>query len=374
MRFTIGVAYSLTASAVIVGFVGCSNGGSQTAYLPGEVPGRDSQAVQGQALGSNPSQRAQNPFGSAAPGKALTPLGFVIPAAAGKPLVFVGDDMNNVVDIYLQTGKNKMVGQITGLNFPGSLATDASGNVYIPNSLGSAGGNVTVYAPPYTGSPMLTLGDPDGSPLAVAVSTDGVVAVVNFCNAPSCGFATGSVDFYPKGATTPCAMVTNRRLSDLYGGAFDDKGRLYVSAEHPTGGPAIIGEIRGECNAKTMMALSTTNPIGPAGGGIHVDRAGRIAIAVTGGFSSNPAEILTFKQPTMGALGLPVWTTPLTNTADFCAFDFAFLPSGRNLYVGDGCGKAVERYGFPNGGSAEKTIAFPNGAPYGIAVTPPLEP
>jgi hypothetical protein len=297
------------------------------------------------------------------------------PDAVGKPLLFVGDYTNNVVDIFLQAGKNKMVGQITGLNGPGGLATDTSGNLYISNYGGSTGGNVVVYAPPYTGSPILTLNQAGYFAWTVAVSATGVVAVVNICNAPSCATGSGSVNFYAKNSTMPCATLTDPNLTQLVGGTFDDKGNLFILGQGPAPSySTIAGEIRGGCKAKKIVLFTTNDPIGTGAASVHVDKADRIAISVSGVSSSNPAVIKTFRQPKMGSLGDPVSVTPLTSTANLCFFDFAFLASSRNLYVGDACGSAAEEYDFPTGGSAEKVIAFPGAVPFGVAVTPSLVP
>ena len=68
--------------------------------------------------------------------------------SVGKPLLFVSDVSGNVVDIYRQSGKNKMVGQISGLNLPGGLATDAARNLYV-----TTGSSVAVYAHPTPNPP-----------------------------------------------------------------------------------------------------------------------------------------------------------------------------------------------------------------------------
>ncbi len=372
MSISNAVDRAAIASVALAMLAGCS-GGSLTAATPvGQTASADTKSAQEQAVqGGRNEMGIWLRKGSIVSGLRVTTPSFLSPDAVGKPLLFVADDTNNVVDIYRQAHKKKMVGQITGLSFP-AVATDTGGRLYIANSSGSAGGNVLIYTPPYTGSPILTLSDAGYSPYAVAVSSTGVVAVVNLCNAPSCATGSGSVNFYAKNSTMPCATLTDPYLTNMFGGTFDGKGRLYISAQSFSG-PAVIGKISGGCKAKKITLLTTNNPIGVPGGGIHVDKLDRIAIWGTSG-SSNSSVIETFRQPKMGSLGKPVSITPLTSTANYCSVDFAFRASGRKLYVGDGCGKAVEEYDFPLGGTAKKTITFPNGAPYGVAVTPPLVP
>jgi hypothetical protein len=367
MRISNGACYVLTAFAAVTLLAGWAGGNARAALTPA-----------GLVRGSVPAQIAQDghvkgvlaAYGGIVYGRSLTTASFMSPRALGKPLLFVSDYANNVVDIYLQGGKNKMVGQITGLNGPGGLATDSNGNLYIANYGGSTGGNVTVYAPPYTGSPTLTLDDPGYSPYTVAVSSSGVAAVVNFCNAPSCAAGSSSVNFYATNSTMPCATLTPN-LANLLGGTFSAKGTLYVLGANVSGAE-VVGEIRGACEATKITLLTTNSPLGPAVGAIHVDKADRIAISAPGG-SSSPAVIKTFRQPKRGSLGDPVLTTPLTSTPNYCGFDFSFLASGRSLYA-DGCGQAAQEYDFPVGGTAEKTITFPSGSAVGVAATPPLVP
>ena len=167
------------------------------------------------------------------------------PRAAGKPLLFVA---NGNVDIYLQGGKNKMVGQITGASAI-DLATDIAGDLYtVDFNFG-----VRIYAPPYTNGPKLTF--PAGrGPVGVAVSRQGTVAVET-CTIPSGSQCGDGVLFYAAGSTTPCATV----LVDAsvfpnglqYGAAFDDKENLYVG-----GGGSAFGKIDGGCNAKKTKTLT----------------------------------------------------------------------------------------------------------------------
>ena len=49
--------------------------------------------------------------GGIVPGRGVTTPKFMDPSAAGKPLAFVAN--GGTINIYLQRGKNKMVGQIT---------------------------------------------------------------------------------------------------------------------------------------------------------------------------------------------------------------------------------------------------------------------
>jgi hypothetical protein len=368
MRVSRLVALALTACAAVTTQAGCLGGGSQMAPIPvGHSAGAGFTSV--------PQQTAQNirtkeglfesntAIGS---GHAVTAPSFLSPGAKGKPLIFVSDGTNNVVDIFLRDRKNKIVCQVTGLNFPYGLATDIAGNLYVANSE-----NIPVYAPPYTGTPTLILDDTGYFSLSVAVSSLGVVGVVNQCNAPSCTNGTGSVTIYARNSTTPCATLTDStNFPNGVSGSFDDKGTFYIDGHNLTG-ETVLGEITGGCQAKKIRPLTTSNNI-RAPGGIHVSKHDQIAILDSAPSGSNGPVIYSYRHPKMGSLGDPFSTTHLT-TQTF-PIDFALLRSGTALYtVEQGSGDFANEYDYPTGGAAENTIII-GGSPFGVAVTPPLLP
>jgi hypothetical protein len=299
-------------------------------------------------------------------------------AAKGEPLAFVSDITANVVNIFLQRGKNKMVGQITGLNAPVGLAIDAQRNLYVANAYGS---NVPVYAPSYTKGPKLTLDDSGELPSGVAVSPQGLVAVVNACAAPSCPPPYySSITFYSKNATTPCATVSDPSKIAFMGGdgTFDDKGNFFITG-YSNPSAALIGEITGGCKAKTITLLTTANAITVALA-IRVDKADRIAILQ--GYDGHQ-EIDAYDAPQKGSLGNPVVTCPVTGIQGEPAegsFDFAFLTSGHDIYTVTSYTNSSQpgvllEYDYPAGGTYEKIRALPAPEmPGGLAVAPALLP
>ncbi len=289
------------------------------------------------------------------------------PDARGKPLIFAADDLGSCsgssnnsdggdVDIYLQGGKNKMVGQVTGFCSPAGLATDAARNLYVADEGHSA---VPVYAPPYTRAPFLTLDDTGALPYDVAVSPKGVVAVLNII--PS------SVTFYAKNSSTPCNTVSDPNFY-MDDDGFDKNGNLYIDGG-ATIDSATIGEIKGGCHANKIMPLTTTNTLGYLED-IRVDKAGRIAIYDRHG-SYADAVIDTYNPPKQGSLGSPVSTISLRGLLH--SYAFTFRGSGTEIYVGGANNSSYEvvGFGYPGGGE-EKT--FNAGGGTGMAATPPLIP
>ncbi len=359
---------AIIGCSAIAMLAGCSGRGSQMSLMPLAQPPN--------ATASQTVRPLTGPFGLLADRRITSgrPIGrsSMDPASVGRPLLFVSDYSSGAVDIYRQTGKNKMVGQITGL-LAGGLATDRAANLYVLNFINFPSSDVTnllVYAPPYTGPPKSTIDDGNNSGEEVAVDSSGVVAVANLCT-NSCASGGGSVTLYSPNSTTPCVKVTDPSFVLVESAAFDRKGDLFIDGSGPKG--AVVGRIKGRCHAKTVDVLSTGNVIvGPAA--IRIDKADRIAIADCCPESFAPPIIYAYGHPKMRSLGDPVSTTVLSGSAWGGAPDaFAFVASGTHAYVADTSDTFVSKYAFPAGGSATKTIPF-NGGPFGIAVTPALVP
>jgi hypothetical protein len=330
MYFSNAARCALTASITVAALAGCG-GSSQMAPTP------LAQFQNGRLNGAKASS-------------------FMDPGAVGKALVFLSDVSTGGVSIFLQNGKHKMVGQITGLGAPLGLAVDVANNLYVANQDGPT---ILVYAPPYTKRPILTLTTTGYFPQGVAVSPTGVVAAMNFCDTSACGLY--DVSFYAKNSTKPCVTVAVPNQNITGNGAFDHAGNLYLDGQN--GSNDFIGEIKGGCKASKVELLKTNNTLGQLQG-IQVDKAGRIAILPL--FSS---ILYTYNPPKHGSLGNPVSTTTLGSSGG--GFSFAFLASGRDLYAGINSTGADE-FDYPAGGAAISSIGFPfNG---NVAVSPALIP
>lgn len=360
MRNSGGACYTLIASVAVMMLAGCSGGSSQINPTP-VGPGAGIQSVRSQVVQNGRIGYSMlTPIGSIVLNHSSTRSSFMKADAVGKPLVFVADQ-EGVVDIYLQAGQNELVGQITGLSTPQNLATDSARNVYIANGYFTSNANVLVYAPPYTGAPTLTLDDSGNSPTAVAVSASGVVAVTN---------QGGTVNFYAKNVTTPCATIADQaHFAAVAYDAFDDRGNLYIIGYNARGS-SVFGKIGGACKAKSIERLTTGNSISFARG-IEINRADRIAILD----DARQHVIYTYNPPKMGSLGAPVSTTGITGGSSTSPLAFAFLASGHDFYAVYYAGVADE-YDYPAGGAPENTIVVAGGdvTPGGVAVTPPLVP
>ncbi len=365
MRISNAAIHLLTASAALAILAGCSSGNSPIIPIHrGTTTGAGSMAGQLHVLQTGRLNGFLGIRGGIVPSHGMTRSSFMDPLALGKPLVFI---TIGGIDIYLQGGKNKLVGHI---NAGGSdLATDAAGDLYSANGF-TAPSNVTIYAPPYTNGPKLTL---SGSSVLVAVSRQGIVAV----GAEAC-FVSGacSFRFYPAGSTIACATVAVDQAAfpnGVFGAAFDRKGNLYfASAGSGNEAPLNVGKIDGGCNATKAKTLTTTNSI-PYAGSLRVDKAGRIAIdTFTSDLITNAID--AYDPPKGASLGNPVSTTPLPGSNYNGVF--AFQASGLGLWAANsGLPGGASEYAYPAGGAPQKTIVgTPESYSFGIAVTPALVP
>ena len=237
------IGAALGASATLAMLAGCSGGSSPAAFSPG---GSSLGRLDNSLLSPTIARIAHTPVATAS---------FMDARAAGKPLIFVSDAANGVVDIYPQAGKSqKMAGQITGLTQPQGITTDKNGDLYVANTNSS---NVLVYAPPYTGAPKMTIPDTGEFPADVAVSSAGVVAVTNICNAPKCRLNTGNVVLYAKGSTKSCATVTysGSNFTRVMFAEFDKKGVLYIDGMN-SGYQTSFGLVTGGCDATTITIMA----------------------------------------------------------------------------------------------------------------------
>ncbi len=360
------VGNALTAFIAVTMLAGCSGGVSPVVPASLAPPVAGTQTVNQSAFQNGRINRFLGMRGSIGTGDRATTPSFMNLGAVGKPLVFGGG--GTAVDIYLQAGKNKMVGQITGFTFIDDVATDAAADLYVVDQ---SAPYVQVFAPPYTNGPKLTL-DPGSPELGIGVSSQGVVGVTACINQP----CVPGVVFYAHDSTAPCATVLLDEPAFAGGlgwAAFDSKGRLYVEGTDSGDTDVVIAKIDGGCNAKKSKTLTLGNTFTPSNaGGIKIDKAGHVAIVELP--ASGPTQIDTYGPPKGGSLGNPISTTSLVGASYYGPL--AFVPSGRRVWVGNisfANQLFASEYSYPAGGASIKSIITnDNVFPAGLAVTPAL--
>jgi hypothetical protein len=279
--------------------------------------------------------------------------GFADVDAAKTGAVVVSDASN--YDVYAYTTKGKLVATITGLSQPQGLASDTAGSIYIANTSAS---NILVYKNDYK-TLLATYNDANQYPAGVGYDdTTGVVGVTNIISTAG---GAGSVSFYAKGKTSkPCVTVSNANFARVYFGGFDKAGDFFVDGENSSGA-VVVGVVTGQCKAKAITPLTTSNAISFPGG-VEVTPTDEVAIDDQLG----PA-VYTYKNSIKKTLGKPVSTTPLTGASD--PVTFAFTKTATDLWTADAGLVAAPEYAYPKGGSPITTITSA-GQPIGVAVTP----
>jgi hypothetical protein len=247
------LVWFISAAAFAASFAGCSDGSSQPASAPGAPP----QSVGGPILSNRLAfQPVEN---SVALPQArhevrgdTKPTPFVnVPGieSSGRNLLALSD--RSADDVFILGARGFYAMLTTGLSQPQGLAFDTTGTLYIANTNDS---QVLEYRKPYTRK-SATLSDSGQYPAGVAVASDGAVGVTNIISTAG---GPGSVSVYAKGATTPCATVSNSSFARVYFDAFDNSGNLYVdgtdASEH-----FVVGEVTGECAAPSIAPLSIRN-------------------------------------------------------------------------------------------------------------------
>ena len=167
---------------------------------------------------------------------------WMLPAATRANLLYVS--AGGYVFI-LSYPAGKLVGSLAGLNNPGRLCSDSTGNVWVTTGSGSGPGALVEYAHGGT-APIQTLFDPS-APMDCSVDhVTGNLAVANGCFSGSCGsnlaifrHASGSPAIYPLPAPDgPPYSCTYDAAGNVFIAAYEDvykTGTLWL----PKGGTAL---------------------------------------------------------------------------------------------------------------------------------------
>ena len=167
------------------------------------------------------------------------------PGAKSRKLLYVSGGNFNEVFVYTYP-KSKLVGTLTGFQYPASPCTDKDGDVWIPNWDGA---NIVEYAHGGT-SVISTLSVPNMTPGDCSVDpTTGNLAVVGYSENSTSG--TLAIYVGAKGSPRIVPVDSTGSVSCTY----DDKGNLFVDgqgfSEKP---PFVFGEVRkGEWKFKPIQ-------------------------------------------------------------------------------------------------------------------------
>lgn len=198
---------------------GCANGGAQVASFSTLPRGN------GDWVARNPGNR---PTGLILGGIANlnTDHGksWMASDATNNQLLYVSDAGRNDVYVYSYP-KGKLVGTLTGFNFPEGECVDNSGNVWIVNTgTSQIAGSLIEYAHAGT-TPIATLDDTGQSPVGCSINKrNGTLAVTNLQTASG---GPGSISIYKKAQGNP-ANYSDPSFSEMFLLDYDDKGNIFV--------------------------------------------------------------------------------------------------------------------------------------------------
>ena len=341
MRYTNKLGYAVCSFVALAVFSGCSAAGtsSSTPASPGMLqPQAVDRPLDAASLQFPPSTSVFR-LGAPVVRKPDRSAGFADPDASAKAaFIGVGTDTN---DVYVYTAAGKPIATITGFSEPQGLAVNAAGDVYVADT---SDNEIPVYKNNYK-TRQATLRDPGQYPVDVGYDeTSGLVAVTNILTTSG---GAGSVSFYAKGATTPCATVASAAWSRVYFGAFDAAGDFYIDGEDSSG-ETLIGVVIGGCSATTITTLKSKTTIGFPGN-VAVSPKDKLLVG-----DQETSIIYTFDLPAKGVLGTPIAKTTLTGDGSPGAF--ALTVNGTDLWALST--PDALKYAYPAGGSPLKTVSL----------------
>jgi hypothetical protein len=237
------------ASVTLGMLAGCGGTGTQ-------MPSLVSNGVQQAALGGSPPRPDASMI-------ALTTREHIVPSVhlnAAKSwmnpdakdtqyLLYTSDEATGTVNVYAHRSNGKLVGQLTGFQFPYGECIDASSNVYIADF---AANDIVEYAHGGT-TPINTIQDRYGFPIGCSVDpTTGDLAVANFEGVGKT--CMGGIVIY-KDATGKGKLYQDKDLNYYWPPGYDPKGNLFVQGRKKENrGDAGIAEI--VAGSKKLVTLS----------------------------------------------------------------------------------------------------------------------
>jgi len=276
------------------------------------------------------------------------------PQAASEDLLYV----TNLHDVSIYSyPQGQLVGTITNLYKPYGECVDASGKVYVTDSLGfiykyAHGGHVRIA----------TYKDPSYTPYGCAIDpTTGNLAVANYEQTNS--DYSGNVVIYTNPKNPPAAYV-GPNLYYYFFLAYDGSGNLYVDGERIGGFGFTFGVLHKKEFAikDVLLPQSITAPGGVGWDGSHVMVGDQTGAAV-------------YEYTIKGTRATFVNTTPLSGT-NGQVYQFGLFGSTlvAPVFFSGSVFGLVQYYNYPAGGSPTQTITQNLDFPVDAVVSPAATP
>jgi hypothetical protein len=255
--------------------------------------------------------------------------------------LFVANQAGSVTE-YVPPYTQSPISITSGINHPQALALDAHGDLFVANGNGS--NTVTVYAPPYAGTPAATIASKVDDPVSLAVDPAGDLFVVNA--------SANTVSEYAAPYNGAPAVLT-KGLNTPGSAALDTHGNLFVANLNST--PNSVVEYAPPFSSASAPVATITNGVNEQG-----------AITV---LSSN------LFVPNQGANTVTEYTAPYNNPPTTIVGGQSqplalAIDAAGNLYVANYGNNTVTQYAAPYGAGSWSTISNGVNAPLALALSP----
>src|SRR5579862_38442 len=255
--------------------------------------------------------------------------------------LFVANQAGSVTE-YVPPYNQIPVSITNGVNHPQSLAVDAHGDVFVANGNGS--NTVTVYSPPYGGSPTATIVSNVDDPVSLALDAAADLFVVNA--------SANTVSEYAPPYQSAMAVIS-KGLNTPSSAALDLRGNLFVANLNST--PNSVVEYTPPFSNASAPAATITNGVNEQG-----------AISV---LSSN------LFVPNQGANTVTEYAAPYSNPPTTIVGGQSqplalAIDTAGNLYVANYGNNTVTQYAAPYGSGSWTTISNGVNAPIALALSP----
>jgi hypothetical protein len=250
---------------------------------------------------------------STSPDAYLLYVSAIAPSGAGSVNVYPG---------WVHTARPPLIGKISGLDSPSSLAVDRFGTLYVCQT--DVNAPVLVF-PFLSREPARKLKTEGTLPVSVAVAPNGTVYVSTAQN----GSLGAAILVYPPGATSPAMHFDNLAGDAVSSLQSDDRGDVYFAAVS-IGSPGYIGELAAR-GVHRFLSFSTDDPVS----NIELDAVGNVlALSDSGGltvYSHASGKVLErLNVPEFQSLGFSNTHHAFYASSGEIA-EYAY-PSGKRLY------------------------------------------
>jgi hypothetical protein len=229
-----------------------------------------------------------------------------------------------------------------GINHPQALAIDARGNLFVANGNGS--NTVTVYSPPYRGSPSAVISSSVDDPVSLALDSNADLFVVNAAANTVTAYAptyAGTPTTISKGLNTPSSL------------ALDVRGNLFVANLNSTPN-SVVEYAPPFTNASAPIAMITNG----------VNEQGSIAVMSANLFVPNQGA------NTVTEYAAPYTGSPTTIVGGQSQPVALAIDALGNLYVANYGNNTVTVYAAPYSPGSWTTISNGVTAPLALALSP----